>query len=145
MLSLNNLKFNPNSMKKKHRVARGISGRSAGTGDKGQKARSGVSIGDFQGGQTSLARRTPKMGRFFKRKKMKFITLESIEQLISINLLNLEKKIDHEVLEKIGYLKRNEKFKLIGSIESKIEIVANAISEGAKKSIESKSGKIEII
>lgn len=51
--------------KKRKRVGRGIGsglGKTCGKGVKGQKSRSGVSVGSFEGGQMPLYRRLPKRG-----------------------------------------------------------------------------------
>jgi len=52
-------------VKVKKRVGRGIGsglGKTCGRGVKGQKSRSGVSIGAYEGGQTPIYRRLPKRG-----------------------------------------------------------------------------------
>src|SRR6185295_2154782 len=66
MLELNNLKPSPGARRRRKRVGRGPSsgnGKTSGRGHKGQKARSGYSRRpDFEGGQTTFARRLPKRG-----------------------------------------------------------------------------------
>ena len=65
MTKLNTIKDNPGSSKKRMRVGRGIGsgkGKTGGRGVKGQKARSGVAIKGFEGGQMPLHRRLPKRG-----------------------------------------------------------------------------------
>ena len=62
-MKLNELRDNPGAAQKKKRVARGPGsgkGKTAGRGIKGQKSRSGVAIGGYEGGQMPLYQRLPK-------------------------------------------------------------------------------------
>ena len=64
-MKLNDIRDNPGSSKDRMRVGRGIGsgkGKTGGRGVKGQKARSGVAIKGFEGGQMPLHRRLPKRG-----------------------------------------------------------------------------------
>ena len=64
-MRLNELKDRPGATKNKKRLGRGIGsglGKTSGRGTKGQKARSGVAIKGFEGGQMPLHRRLPKRG-----------------------------------------------------------------------------------
>ena len=64
-MKLNELHDNPGAAKKQKRVARGPGsgkGKTAGRGIKGQKSRSGVAIGGYEGGQMPLHMRIPKRG-----------------------------------------------------------------------------------
>ena len=65
VLKLNDLRDNPGARRKGKRVGRGIGsgkGKTAGKGVKGQKARTGVSLNGFEGGQLPIYRRLPKRG-----------------------------------------------------------------------------------
>ena len=73
-MKLNELKDNGGATKNRIRVGRGIGsgkGKTSGHGQKGQKARSGVAINGFEGGQMPLYRRLPKRG--FKNRNTKEI------------------------------------------------------------------------
>src|ERR1700761_5610493 len=64
-MKLNEITDNPGSSKDRIRVGRGIGsgkGKTGGRGVKGQKARTGVAIKGFEGGQMPLHRRLPKRG-----------------------------------------------------------------------------------
>ena len=64
-MKLNGISDNPGSSKERMRVGRGIGsgkGKTGGRGVKGQKARTGVAIKGFEGGQMPLHRRLPKRG-----------------------------------------------------------------------------------
>ena len=94
-MKLNELRDNPGARKKAKRVGRGIGsgkGKTAGKGHKGAKARSGVAINGFEGGQMPLYRRLPKRG--FKNPFRK--------SYVEVNLSGLQKAIDAGKLEKGG-------------------------------------------
>ncbi len=64
-MKLNEIKDNEGASKERIRVGRGIGsgkGKTGGRGVKGQKARSGVAINGFEGGQMPIYRRLPKRG-----------------------------------------------------------------------------------
>jgi large subunit ribosomal protein L15 len=64
-MKLNELRDNEGATHYRKRLGRGIgsgSGKTAGRGVKGQKARSGVAVNGFEGGQMPLYRRLPKRG-----------------------------------------------------------------------------------
>ena len=71
-MRLNEIKDNPGARKKRARVGRGIGsgmGKTSTHGQKGQKARSGVAINGFEGGQMPIYRRMPRRG-FNSRNKV---------------------------------------------------------------------------
>jgi large subunit ribosomal protein L15 len=81
-MKLNGISDNPGSSKERMRVGRGIGsgkGKTGGRGVKGQKARTGVAIKGFEGGQMPLHRRLPKRGFWnpFSTNSMKSISAES--------------------------------------------------------------------
>ena len=84
-MELNDLFNLVGARKKKVRVGRGIGsgkGKTSGRGVKGQKARSGVAIKGFEGGQMPIFKRLPKRG-FVSRVKSKYqvITLKQVYRL----------------------------------------------------------------
>ena len=86
-MNLNEIKDNNNASKEKKRIGRGIgsgTGKTSGKGHKGQKARSGVSIKGFEGGQMPIHRRLPKRG-FTNINRIPYIVLNfnRIENLIN--------------------------------------------------------------
>ena len=90
--------------KSKKRIGRGIgsgTGKTSGKGHKGQKARSGVAIKGFEGGQMPIHRRLPKRG--FKnifRKEYVPINLGIIQKLIDEKKISVDKPLDLETLLK---------------------------------------------
>jgi large subunit ribosomal protein L15 len=64
-MKLNEIRENDGATRNRKRVGRGIGsgrGKTSGAGHKGQKARSGVAIKGFEGGQMPIHRRLPKRG-----------------------------------------------------------------------------------
>ena len=86
-MKLNELRDNEGARKSKIRVGRGIGsgkGKTSGRGVKGQKARTGVSLHAFEGGQMPLFRRLPKRG--FKP--------INPQKLVEVNLWQLQEAVD---------------------------------------------------
>ena len=114
-MKLNELPSIANQEKK--RLGRGIGsgkGKTSGRGHKGQKARSGVAIKGFEGGQTKLYQRLPHRGfvNIFKT-HYKVLTTDIIMDLISSGTLNGNDVITKEILEEKKIIKKNELVKLI--------------------------------
>ena len=145
MLSLNDLRDKPGATKNRKRVGRGMSGKRPGHGGKGQTARTGVALGNFQGGQTPLERRLPKHRSFYTGKKMATVALESVDRLLDNSYIKSDTLIDFDLLRKFKLIKKAEKFKLVGACANQLNIEANAASEGAKASIEAKKGSLKLV
>ncbi len=131
---------------KKKRVGRGIGsgkGKTAGRGVKGQKSRSGVAIKSFEGGQMPLFRRLPKRGfNPLKKKKVFQLNLIKIQELIDKKKINIENKINLNLLKKNKIINNSfNKLKILGNgnLKSKISIEGDMISKSAKEKLE-KSG-----
>src|SRR5208282_3580620 len=97
--------------KARKRVGRGIGsghGKTAGRGQKGQKARSGVRIKSFEGGQMPLHRRLPKRGFTGTPKKAKpsNINLDRIQYLLDEGRLSEADEITDWALVQAGAVKR---------------------------------------
>src|SRR6187401_3057832 len=110
MTKLNELSPREGSTKGRMRVGRGPGsgkGKTAGRGVKGQKARSGVSIMGFEGGQMPLHMRMPKRGfNNIFRKDYAEVNFWRLEQAIAAGKLDASKPIDAEVLVAAGVLRR---------------------------------------
>ncbi|PCJ26417.1 MAG: 50S ribosomal protein L15 [SAR86 cluster bacterium] len=142
-MELNRLSPAPGSTKARKRVGRGIgsgSGKTCGTGHKGQKSRSGGSIRPgFEGGQMPLQMRLPKYG-FSSR-----IGRVSAEVRTSeLNKLDAD-VIDIEVLRKANLVTANikrVKVMLSGEISKSLTLQGIGVTKGARAAIESAGGKI---
>ena len=105
-MKLNELSDNPGAAKKQKRVARGPGsgkGKTAGRGIKGQKSRSGVAIGGYEGGQMPLYRRLPKRG-FTKpnRKEYAVVNVGLIQKFIDLGKLDIANTISEDMLVDAG-------------------------------------------
>jgi len=152
-MKLNSLTFNKTKAKK--RLGRGIGsgkGKTSGRGHKGQKARSGVAIKSFEGGQMPLYRRLPKRGfnslnsRF--KKSVAIINLSKIQEIFKQKKILPNNKLNLSTLQKSRVInKKYSKLKLLGSgeIKEKFDIETNFISNSAKEKIEKLGGKVTLI
>ena len=147
-MQLNQLKSD--NKKSKKRIGRGIgsgTGKTSGKGHKGQKARSGVAIKGFEGGQMPIHRRLPKRG--FKnifRKEYVPINLGVIQKLINEKKISSEKPLNLEALLKVGLLKKNNSYIKIlakGEFKSKLKFIGFSFSKNAKIIIEKNGGTFE--
>ena len=147
-MQLNQLKSD--NKKTKKRIGRGIgsgTGKTSGKGHKGQKARSGVAIKGFEGGQMPIHRRLPKRG--FKnifRKEYVPINLGVIQKLINEKKISSEKPLNLEALLKVGLLKKNNNYIKIlakGEFKSKLKFVGLNFSKTAKIIVEKNGGTFE--
>ncbi len=132
--------------KNRSRVGRGIgsgTGKTAGKGHKGQKARTGGSIRrGFEGGQTPLYRRIPKRG--FKNhfaKEYAVVNLSDLERFDNGTVVNAELLLDKKVIKK-----ELDGVKILGNGEltKKLTIVAAKFSKTAEEKILAAGGKIEV-
>ena len=147
-MQLNQLKSD--NKKSKKRIGRGIgsgTGKTSGKGHKGQKARSGVAIKGFEGGQMPIHRRLPKRG--FKnifRKEYVPINLGAIQKLINEKKISSEKPLNLEALLKVGLLKKNNSYIKIlakGEFKTKLKFIGFSFSKNAKIIVEKNGGTFE--
>lgn len=133
------------------RVGRGIgsgSGKTSGHGQKGQKARSGVAINGFEGGQMPIYRRLPKRG--FKNpfaKEFAVVNLDTIQKAIDAGKLNAD-AINIESLMNSGIVnKQLDGVRLLarGALTSKVAISVNSASKAAVEAVEKAGGKVTIV
>ena len=151
-MKLNSL--NTKKRKLKKRLGRGIGsgkGKTSGRGHKGQKARSGVAIKSFEGGQMPLYRRLPKRGfRNVNRQKksVAIINLSKIQEILKKKKILPNSKLNLPTLQKSQLInKKYRKLKLLGSgdIKEKFDIETNFISKSAREKIEKLGGKVTLI
>ncbi len=151
-MNLNEIKDNKNATKNKKRLGRGIgsgTGKTSGKGHKGQKARSGVSIKGFEGGQMPIHRRLPKRG-FTNINRVPYLVLNfnRIEKLINENKIDPKNIINPQTLLDLGILKTlKSRIKLLakGEIKTKINIEVAAASSSAIEGVEKLGGAVTII
>ena len=146
-MKLNQLTATPGSTKERKRIGRGYgagTGKTAGKGHKGQKARAGHGMRPgFEGGQMPMQRRIPKRG---------FNNIFA-KEIVSINVGTLNKfedgaSVDAAALMEAGILKKEcDGVKILsnGTLTKKLTVKANAFSAAAKEKIEAAGGKAEVI
>lgn len=146
-MDLSNLKPAIGSTKNRKRIGRGQgsgTGKTAGKGHKGQKARSGGSIkAGFEGGQMPMHRRLPKRG--FKSLNKKVYALVNLDDL---GCFEAGFKVDLEALGKAGLIRKiHDGVKILGDgeITKALTITAHKFSKSAIEKIEAAGGKVEVI
>ena len=151
-MKLNELRDNKGARKGRMRVGRGIGsgkGKTAGRGQKGAKARSGVSIAGFEGGQMPLHMRLPKRGfnNIFARDFAE-VNLGAVQKAIDAGKLDIKATLDHDALKAAG-LGRGGKdgVRLLGKgeIKAKLAFKVAGVSKGAREAVEKAGGSIELI
>lgn len=109
MMKLNTLFAQPGAKKDSKRVGRGTGsglGKTAGKGHKGQRARSGVAIKGFEGGQMPIYRRLPKRGfNSINRVEFNIINLGDLDKFIKAGKLDAKKITKENLIEK-GIIKK---------------------------------------
>lgn len=147
MVDLSDLRRPEGATHPRKRVGRGPgsgSGKTAGRGHKGQKARSGGKIPIwFEGGQMPLQRRVPKRGFTSPfRTEYEIVNVRDLEPLD-------EDKITPAILHEHGLidLGRNRPVKILGmgELTRKVTVQAHAISGGARRKVEEAGGSVELL
>jgi large subunit ribosomal protein L15 len=144
-LQLHDLKPAPGSKKKAIRVGRGPGGKggkTAGRGTKGLKARNTLRPG-FEGGQTSLIMRIPKLKGFRNPNKEAF----AIINVESLNRFSAGAVVNPDELRKRGFIKHRGRVKVLaeGELDRALTVHAHAFSAAARQKIESAGGTCEAI
>ncbi len=146
-MKLNQLTAAPGSTQERKRIGRGFgsgTGKTAGKGHKGQKARAGHGMRPgFEGGQMPLQRRIPKRG--FNNIFAKDIFAINVGAL---NRFEDGAVVDAAALIEAGIVNKNcDGVKVLsnGSLTKKLTVKATAFSEAAKAKIEAAGGKAEVI
>ncbi|MCJ8510510.1 50S ribosomal protein L15 [Rhizobium lemnae] len=150
-MKLNEIKDNEGSSKDRIRVGRGIGsgkGKTGGRGVKGQKARSGVAINGFEGGQMPIYRRLPKRGfnNIFSSDFV-IVSLGRIQAAIDAKKLDASATIDAGSLKAAGVIRREKDGVRIladGELKAKVSIEAAGASKAAVEKIEKAGGSIKL-
>ena len=151
-MKLNLVKDNPGATKNAKRVGRGIgsgTGKTSGSGHKGQKARSGVSINGFEGGQMPIHRRLPKRGfNNVFRKHYVEVNLGRLQAAIDAGKLDAGKPVDSGALLAAGVIsKPRDGVRILAKGElttKKVEFHAAGASKAAVAAVEKAGGMIVV-
>ena len=151
-MKLNDLRDNPGARKARITVGRGIGsgkGKTCGRGVKGQKARSGVSIRGFEGGQMPLHRRLPKRG--FKSMfptDYAELNVGRLQEAIDDGRISNKQMITEDMLLEYGLVsKSKDGVRLLGKgvIKAKVELTVAGATATAVAAVEKAGGKVTII
>ena len=144
-MKLHELKPAEGSRQLRNRVGRGTSsgnGKTAGRGQKGQKARSKVRVG-FEGGQMPLFRRMPKRG--FKNVNSKDYAIVNLETL---NKFEDGTEVTPALLVETRVVKDEKDGIMVlgnGELTKKLTVKASKFSASAKAAIEAAGGTAEVM
>ena len=150
-MKLNEIKDNFGATKTRIRVGRGVGsglGKTCGKGQKGQKSRSGVAIGGFEGGQMPLYRRLPKRGftNIFAKEYAQ-INLQTIQTAIDSGKLDISKPITEALLVETGVIRRLlDGVRLLGKgeLKSKVNILVTGATKSAIEVVSKLGGSVEV-
>jgi len=159
-MKLHDLRPAAGSRRERTRVGRGIAagkGKTAGRGTKGQKARAGASIPAwFEGGQTPIHIRVPKLRGFKNRFKIEYqvVNVGEIDEYATAGRFGVDggksdvPTINAEVLEAAGLIGSAERpVKVLGhgDVSQKLFIAADKFSESAKSKVEAAGGFVQVL
>jgi large subunit ribosomal protein L15 len=152
-MKLNEIRDNEGARPKFKRIGRGIGsgkGKTGGRGVKGQKARTGVSLNGFEGGQLPLYRRLPKRGfvNVF-RKHYAPLNLGALDAAIEAGRLPAEGVIDEAMLREAGVVSSAARYAGVrllakGEIRRAVAISVSGVSAAAKAAVEAAGGSVTV-
>ncbi len=149
-MNLNEIRDNPGARLKSKRLGRGIGsgkGKTSGKGVKGQKAREGVSLNGFEGGQLPIYRRLPKRGFHNPfRKEYAPVNLGAIDKALQSGKLAGDAPITESALAEAG-LARIGKLAGVrllagGEISRAITVHVSGASAAAVAAVEQAGGQV---
>ncbi len=165
-MKLHDLRPADGSRTAKTRVGRGIAagkGKTAGRGTKGQKARAGGSIPPwFEGGQTPLHMRIPKLRGFKNRFKIQYevVNVGAIQAAVERGALVAEEPgkgkakagtqitVNQDLLRAVGLVRSlNKPLKILGNgdLAAPLFVVADAFTASARTKIEAAGGAVSVL
>ncbi len=150
-MKLNDLRDNEGARKGRMRVGRGIGsgkGKTAGRGQKGAKARSGVAVNGFEGGQMPLHMRIPKRGfNNIFAKDYAEVNLGLVQKAVDAGKLDAKAVIDHAALKAAGLARGGKDgVRLLGkgAITAKLNFAVTGVSKGALEAVEKAGGSVKL-
>ena len=153
MVKLNEIRDNEGARNTFKRIGRGIGsgkGKTGGRGVKGQKARTGVRINGFEGGQLPIYRRMPKRGFVNPfRKEYAVLNLGALDKAIEEGRLPAGQPIDEAALKSAGIVKTSSKLAGVrllakGEIKRAVTLTVTGASAAAIAAIEAAGGKVTV-
>lgn len=152
-MKLNELRDNDGARPKFKRIGRGIGsgkGKTSGRGVKGQKARTGVSLNGFEGGQLPIYRRLPKRG--FKnifRIQYTALNIGTLDKAIEDGKISADAEITEVALRDAGIVRQSKKFAGVrllgrGEIKRAVKITVSGASATAIAAVEAAGGTVTL-
>ena len=151
MVELNEIRDNAGAHYRKKRLGRGIGsgkGKTSGKGVKGQKAREGVSLNGFEGGQLPIYRRLPKRG--FKnlfRKVYAPINLGTLDKAIADGRLSADGTVTEDALRAAGLIGGGKvdgiRLLATGEVTRALTIEVSGASVAAIAAVEKAGGSVK--
>ncbi len=150
-MKLNEIQDNAGATRSRKRVGRGIGsgkGKTSGSGQKGQKSRSGVSLLGFEGGQMPLYRRLPKRG--FNNpfsKQFGEVNVGTLQRAVDAGKLDATVSVTSEVLVAGGLARKcRDGVRLLGKgeLKAKLDIHVASASKGAIAVVEKAGGSVTL-
>jgi len=150
-MRLNQLSDNPGARQARRRVGRGIGsglGKTSGKGHKGQKARAGVAIKGFEGGQMPIYRRLPKRGfnNIFAN-DFQIVNLGRLQQAVDAGKLDPAQKVGAAELIAAGVVRRpKDGIRLLakGRLKVKLSLEVTGASKAAVAAVEKAGGTVTV-
>lgn len=150
-MQLNDIADKAGSRRQRKRVGRGIgsgTGKTSGKGHKGAKARSGVAIKGFEGGQMPIYQRLPKRG-FTKpnRKQYAVVNLGMIQKFVDAKKIDAKNPVTEDVLIEAGLVRRKlDGVRILakGELSTKLSIEVTGASKSAIEAVEKAGGSLTV-
>ena len=152
-MKLNEIRDNEGARPKFKRIGRGIGsgkGKTGGRGVKGQKARTGVSLNGFEGGQLPIYRRLPKRGFVNPfRKDYAVLNIGTLDAAIEDGRLPAGQPLDEAALKAAGVVRASAKLAGVrllakGEIKRAVTISVTGASAAAIAAIEAAGGSVTV-
>ena len=151
-MKLNGISDHPGASKERMRIGRGIGsgkGKTAGRGVKGQKARTGVRVKGFEGGQMPLHRRLPKRGFWNPfSTDLNEVNIGRIQKAVEAGAIDVLQTVTVETLVEAGVCaKPRDGVKILGNGEltAKLDFAVVAASKSALAAIEKAGGSVKLL
>ncbi|HYZ30911.1 MAG TPA: 50S ribosomal protein L15 [Crenalkalicoccus sp.] len=153
-MKLNELRDNPGARPKSKRLGRGIGsgkGKTSGRGVKGQKARTGVALNGFEGGQLPIYRRLPKRGFVNPSRKLYApLNLGALEKALEAGRLPAGAPIDEAALRAAGMVRTGSRYAGVrllghGALTRAVTITVSGASASAVAAVQAAGGSITLL
>jgi large subunit ribosomal protein L15 len=150
-MKLNELRDNDGARMTSKRLGRGIGsgkGKTSGKGVKGQKAREGVALNGFEGGQLPIYRRLPKRG-FVNNFRAEFtpLNVDTLQKAVESGRIDASEPVTEDVLRKAGLVRAASKYAGVrllgrGEVTAKLAISVSGASATAVAAVEKAGGSV---